>query len=157
MNAPLDAETPLYRVEDYAIDESIGYLIKRVKSVFATAIEREIVGSDVTYDQWGVLLMIRRGHGETAAVLSRGLDCDTGSMTRMLDRLEAKGLITRTRSTDDRRRVQIDLTPEGSQMAERLVAAMVKVLNHSLRGFRADELDQFKGFLRRILDNHNEP
>ena len=78
-------------------------------------------------------------------------------MTRMLDRLEAKGLIVRTRSTDDRRRVQLELTEAGRGEAERLVQAIVNVLNRHLNGFSASELDQFKGFLRRMLANRELP
>lgn len=144
---------PLYRVEDFVLDESIGYLVKRVRSMLSLAIEREIADHDVTYDQWGILLMILTERGDTAAVLARGMDCDTGSMTRMLDRLEAKELIVRTRSTDDRRRVQLEVTKSGRKLAARLIAAIVKVLNRHLAGFSVDELEVFKGFLRRMLAN----
>ena len=148
-------EAPLYSVADFVIDDSIGYLVKRVRSMLSMAVEREIAEHDVTYEQWGVLLMILTERGDTAAVLARGLECDTGSMTRMLDRLEAKGLIVRTRSTDDRRRVQLELTASGKRLAERLVAAIVKVLNKHLDGFSVDELALFKGFLRRMLANRD--
>lgn len=144
---------PLYRVADFVIDESIGYLIKRTRSMLSAAVEREIADQDATYEQWGVLLMILTERGDTAAVLARGMECDTGSMTRMLDRLEAKELIKRTRSEDDRRRVQLDLTPTGKKQAERIQKAIVKVLNRHLDGFSAEELDLFKSFLRRMLAN----
>jgi DNA-binding MarR family transcriptional regulator len=147
----------LYSVSDFVIDESIGYLCKRVRSMLRAAVEREIADDDVTFDQWGVLLMIMKERGDTAAMLARGMECDTGSMTRMLDRLEAKGLISRTRSTDDRRRVQLDLTDNGKRLAERLLAAIVKVLNRHLDGFSVDELDQFKSFMRRMLANRSDP
>lgn len=152
----VEKEASLYRVADFVVDESIGYLVKRVRSMLSNAIEREIADtadSDVTYEQWGVLVMILMNRGHTAAVLSRGMDCDTGSMTRMLDRLEAKGLIVRTRSTDDRRCVQLGLTAGGERKAERLVKAIVNVLNRHLDGFSSDELELFKGFLRRMLAN----
>lgn len=144
---------PLYRVSDFVIDESIGYLLKRVRAMLGAAVEREIADHDVTYEQWGVLLMMLKNRGDTAAMLARCMECDTGSMTRMLDRLEAKDLISRTRSTDDRRCVQLELTPGGKRMAERLVAAIVKVLNRHLEGFSVDELELFKSFLRRMLAN----
>ena len=145
----------MYRVADFVIDESIGYLVKRVRSMLSVAVEREIAEYDVTYEQWGVLLMILTQRGDTAGGLARGMECDTGSMTRMLDRLEAKDLIVRTRSTDDRRRVQLELTASGKRLAERLVAAIVKVLNRHLVGFSVDELELFKGFLRRMLANRD--
>lgn len=147
------AKEPLYRVSDFVIDDSIGYLVKRVRAMLSNAVEREIADSDVTYDQWGVLLMILTERGDTAAVLARGMECDTGSMTRMLDRLEAKELIVRTRSTDDRRVIKLELTPAGKKRAERLVKAIVAVLNRHLEGFTVDELALFKSFLRRMLAN----
>jgi DNA-binding MarR family transcriptional regulator len=153
-------QPPLYRVADFVVDESVGYLVKRVRSMLSTAVEREIADtsdSDVTYEQWGVLVMILARRADTAAVLARCMECDTGSMTRMLDRLETKGLIVRTRSTDDRRRVKLELTPDGKRKAERLVKAIVKVLNRHLEGFAVDELELFKSFLRRMLDNRETP
>ena len=155
LQEPATRDKPLYRVDDFVIDESIGYLVKRVRSMLSMAVEREIAEDDVTYEQWGVLLMIMTQRGDTAAVLARGMECDTGSMTRMLDRLEAKDLIVRTRSTDDRRRVQLELTASGKRLAEKLVAAIVKVLNNHLDGFSVDELELFKGFLRRMLANRD--
>ena len=154
-DVPPTASRPLYRVEDFVIDESIGYLVKRVRAMLSLEIERELADQDVTYEQWGVLLMIMTERGDTAAVLARGMECDTGSMTRMLDRLEAKGLVVRTRSTDDRRRVQLELTEGGKELAARLIAAIVKVLNRHLEGFSIDELEAFKGFLRRMLANRD--
>lgn len=145
--------TALYCASDFEIEESIGYLIKRVRGILSTAVEREIVEHDVTYEQWGVLLMILKNRCDTAAALARGLECDTGSMTRMLDRLEAKDLVVRTRSTDDRRVVRLELTTAGKRLAERLVAAITTVLNRHLTGFSHDELDTFKGFLRRMIAN----
>ena len=148
-------QAPLYRVADFVVDESIGFLVKRVRAMLSTAVEREIADSDseVTYEQWGVLVAMLMNRGDTAAELARCMECDTGSMTRMLDRLEAKELIVRTRSTDDRRRVQLHLTAAGKKQSERLVTAIVKVLNRHLEGFSVDEFELFKSFLRRMLAN----
>jgi DNA-binding MarR family transcriptional regulator len=145
----------LYRAADFDIDESIGYLIKRCRVILSAAVEREIAEHGVTYEQWGVLLMILKERGDTAAMLAREMECDTGSMTRMIDRLEAKDLIVRTRSTDDRRVVRLELTASGKRLAERLVAAMATVLNRHLAGFSHEELETFKGFLRRIIANRD--
>jgi DNA-binding MarR family transcriptional regulator len=57
--------------------------------------------------------MLRRSRASTVAELARELNTDPGAMTRLLDRLECKGLCRRSRSTDDRRVVNIELTPEG--------------------------------------------
>jgi DNA-binding MarR family transcriptional regulator len=69
----------------------------------------------------------------------------------MIDRLEKKGLVRRVRRADDRRKVDLELTAEGKAVRPKLIAAVVKVLNHRLRGFSKAELEQFTGFLRRMV------
>jgi len=78
---------------------------------------------------------------------------DTGAMTRLLDRLEAKGLCRRVRSLADRRVVNIELTDEGRAAAEQVPHILSRVQNEHLAGFNAAEWEQLKSYLRRILDN----
>lgn len=142
-----------YRVENYRVEESVGYLIKRVRAVLTLAVDREMADYEISHEQWAILIMIAQGHGDTAAELSRETLCDTGSMTRMIDRLEAKGLVSRTRSADDRRVVHLALSDAGRALSDRLPPVMVRVLNRHLAGFSEDELAALKAFLRRMLAN----
>jgi DNA-binding MarR family transcriptional regulator len=87
------------------------------------------------------------------AELARECLLDTGAMTRLLDRLEAKGLCRRVRSLADRRVVNIELTDEGRAAAEQVPHILSRVQNEHLAGFSAAEWEQLKGYLRRILDN----
>ncbi|MGZ5893708.1 MAG: MarR family winged helix-turn-helix transcriptional regulator, partial [Caldimonas sp.] len=103
--------------------------------------------------QWGPLFMLLGCRASTVAELARELQTDPGAMTRLLDRLEAKGLCRRNRSTDDRRVVHIELTPEGQLAAEKVPAEIAEVLNQHLAGFSKTEWTQLKGFLQRMLDN----
>jgi DNA-binding MarR family transcriptional regulator len=74
-------------------------------------------------------------------------------MTRMLDRLEAKGLCTRVRSETDRRVVNIALTPAGRKAASDIPEILSGVQNAHLAGFSADEFETLRTYLRRILNN----
>jgi DNA-binding MarR family transcriptional regulator len=144
---------PALAAADYKFGESVGYLIKRVRMAMSSAVDRELVSFDISHDQLGILLMIASGMGTTAAELSREMACDTSSMTRMIDRLEAKGLVTRKRSEDDRRIVFIVITDAGRALADQLPDLIVRVMNVHLRDFTLDEVDLLKSFLRRMLDN----
>jgi MarR family transcriptional regulator, multiple antibiotic resistance protein MarR len=146
-------EAALYTVETWTVDESLGYLITQVRARLIAAIDTELADMGITWAQWGILLKIANGMSSTAADLCRNAGCDTGSMTRMLDRLEEKGLIRRERSAQDRRVVLLRLTEAGKALYPKLPPVAVKVLNHHLRGFTRGELDTFKGFLRRMLAN----
>jgi DNA-binding MarR family transcriptional regulator len=71
----------------------------------------------------------------------------------MVDRLEAKGLISRRRCPDDRRLVKLELTETGLAALPRLRECSVRVLNHFLRGFTQAEARQLESFLDRMLYN----
>jgi len=142
-----------YRGDDYRIDESIGYLLRQLRIQMDRAIDGEMAEHDLTGVQWGPLLAIDFGLANTAAELARVACVDTGAMTRMLDRLEAKGLVQRSRCPDDARVVRLELTGEGRHLCREIPYGLSRVLNGLLRGFTARELTTFKSFVRRMLAN----
>ena len=91
--------------------------------------------------------------GNTLASLARELSIDPGAMTRSLDRLAAKGLLRRERSSEDRRVVHLVLTDEGRKVAKEVPAVLAQVLNGHLRGFSLDEWQLLLQLLQRMLDN----
>jgi len=78
-------------------------------------------------------------------------------VTRLIDRLEKRGLITRLRSEEDRRVVRLALTEEGRALAGQIPAIFTKVLDRLLSGFTPEEVGFLKSMLRRILLNSGEP
>jgi DNA-binding MarR family transcriptional regulator len=146
-----------YSGETYSVDDSYGYLVRRLHASLQRHIERRVQSLDLTALQWGPLLLVAQGKGDTAAALARALDIDTGAVTRMLDRLERKGLIKRRRSTNDRRLVHLELTDEGRHAIGLVPFAIAEVLNLHLAGFSEREVRQLKRFLSRMIDNGNPP
>ncbi len=142
-----------YRGDDYRIDESIGYLLRQLRLHMDRAIDAEMTELDLTGVQWGPLLAIHFGLGDTAAELARVAFVDTGAMTRMLDRLEAKGLVRRSRCPRDARVVRLELTDDGHRRCREIPFGLSRVLNGLLRGFTAPELETFKSLVRRMLAN----
>jgi DNA-binding MarR family transcriptional regulator len=143
-----------YKAENYRSEESIGYLMRRIMSAVGQAVEvRMCEPGSPTYPQWVPLHKLHMGHAATVAELARECELDTGAMTRLLDRLEAKGLCRRVRSLADRRVVNIELTNEGRAAAEQVPHLLSRVQNEHLAGFTDEEWEQLKSYLRRILDN----
>ena len=151
--APKRATRAHYRGETYAIDDSYGYLIRRLQASLLRHIDRRFQLFDLTALQWSPLLLLAQKKGNTAAALARNLDIDTGAMTRMLDRLESKKLVQRTRSTGDRRVVHLELTREGQRVVQQVPFVLAEVLNLHLEGFAPAEMKQLMGFLRRMVAN----
>jgi DNA-binding MarR family transcriptional regulator len=143
----------LYRAETYRVEDSVGWLITRLRASIFAAVDREVAAWGVSAAQCSILLYIAAGRGDRAADIARDYDYDTGSMTRMVARLAAKRLLRRVRDAADRRVQRLELTAAGRKLAGEVPAVAVKVLNQHLRGFVRAELDQLKGFLQRMLEN----
>jgi DNA-binding MarR family transcriptional regulator len=143
----------LYRAETYRVEDSVGWLITRLRASIFAAVDREVAAWGVSAAQCSILLYIAAGRGDRAADIARDYDYDTGSMTRMVARLAAKRLLRRVRDAADRRVQRLALTAAGRKLAGEVPAVAVKVLNQHLRGFTRAELDQLKGFLQRMLEN----
>ena len=78
---------------------------------------------------------------------------DPGAMTRLLDRLEKKGVLRRVRTKDDRRTARLELSAEGTRLYPRILEALVQVFNRLLRGFSKSEVQQLEQLLKRMVAN----
>jgi DNA-binding MarR family transcriptional regulator len=104
----------------------------------------------VTYPQYLVLVVLWERGPQGVGDLAAALRMDFGTLSPMLKRIEAKGLITRQRSPADERRVQVDLTPEGTALRERteqMLGEFYCFLNMPL-----DELFDLRDRLRHFVD-----
>jgi MarR family transcriptional regulator, multiple antibiotic resistance protein MarR len=128
-------------------------LITRARSALLSSFDTELEPFGVTGAQFEVLKNLARSGNETAASLCRALHYDTGSMTRMLDRLQEKGLVTRERGTSDRRLVFLRLTDAGERLIPKIRPALRRALRRHLAGFTAQEVASLKRYLGRIIEN----
>lgn len=138
------------------LESNVGRLMADVVAMLDRAIDVRAKRIGITGPQWVVLMRIACGSGGTAAELCRSIGYDSGSMTRMLDRLVALDLVRRERSDRDRRIVRLSLTKAGGRLFKDLRPIAVDVLERHLRGFSAGEVEQLTGFLFRMLRNGGE-
>jgi DNA-binding MarR family transcriptional regulator len=147
------APADFYRPNEYAADDSVGYLIRRLLTSLKAETDKRLEPHGLTNAQWEPLFKLKKIQNATVAELAREMQIDPGATTRMLDRLEAKGLCKRMRSTADRRVVNVELTPEGEAAAERVPPALAAVMNAHLAGFSKAEWQALVGYLRRMMAN----
>jgi len=150
---PRAASPSFYRPDTYRPEESVGYLMRRILHSASQEVERELEPTGLTNAQWVPLLKLYMGSASTVAELARECQLDAGGMTRLLDRLETKGLLRRVRSSDDRRVVNLELTEPGRAAAKRIPAVLCGVQNAHMRGFTVEEWKLLRTLLGRILDN----
>lgn len=128
-------------------------LINRVRVELIDALDRELAPYDITAPQLIVLASVANGEADSAAALCKSISYDPGAMTRMIDRLQQKGLVRRIPHPDDRRATNLELTVAGKALYPRLIAAKETVTTQFLRGFSQDEVATLEGFLHRMLAN----
>jgi DNA-binding MarR family transcriptional regulator len=141
-----------YRATSYCAEESVGYLKKRIMLSIVSQADKRLTVHGLTSAQWGPLMRLKTVGGATVAELARWLNVDAGAMTRLLDRLEKKGLCKRVRSTEDRRVVQVELTPDGEAAIAEVPAVLSDVLNAHLAGFSKSEWLALRNYLQRMVE-----
>lgn len=139
-----------YDGKSYAPEQSIGHLMKRIMLLMQRHVERRLAAHDLTSAQWVPLWLVSLGQADTAQALTAAVNMDAGAMTRLLDRLEAKGLLERERSQDDRRVVRLKLTDAGRDVVRHIPGVLAEVNNEALAGFTKDEFKVLIAMLTRM-------
>lgn len=132
---------------------SVGYLMARARASLLAGLDAEFAPFGLNAMQYAVLKHLADGTARTAADLCRHMYYDTGSMTRILDHLEAKGLLRRERCQDDRRVVFLRVAAAGRAQLPRLRAISSRVLEEHLAGFKTAEVENLKSYLGRMIEN----
>lgn len=100
-----------------------------------------------------LLFMVAVGRCSTAAELAREYGIDASAVTRLLNRVEKRGLLLRVRSSEDWSVVRLELTDNGRELAERMPEIFVGVLERAVEGLTSEEVGFLKSMLRRIDAN----
>ncbi|MBY0412190.1 MAG: MarR family winged helix-turn-helix transcriptional regulator, partial [Burkholderiaceae bacterium] len=153
--APVQSHTACLPYDAHSLhpESNVAYLMRTALSSIRTQADAQLALHDLTYAQWLPLFKLSLGKYTTVAALARDLETDPASMTRAIDRMEAKGLVQRERSTIDRRVVQLALTDEGQRVAALVPPVLADVLNGHLSDFTHDEWQLLLRMLRRVLAN----
>ena len=152
----------IYDSTSYQPGKSIGAMLSRVKAEMLAALDRELAADkrlaplEMSAAQYIIMANLAGPEPKSASDLCKGISYDAGAMTRMLDRLEAKGLIRRMRSAQDRRLMHLELTDEGRAAYPRMREMSMAVANRFLRGFTRAEARQLESLLARMLANAHE-
>lgn len=147
----------LAELRDFELDEVVGYLLARAKSSISNLVsQRTMKELGITSTQGSILFMIGSGRCQLAAELARHYGIDASAVTRLVDRLEKRKLLSRVRSSEDRRAVRLELTEQGYEIAARIPSMFCDVVDRALSGFTPEEVGFLKSMLRRILANTAE-
>ena len=142
---------PFYDLETYGARNSIGCKIRQLNNLMTVRAEARFTDQELTFSHWLALMALRDGIADTCAGLSRHMNYDSGAITRLVDQLEERHLVKRTRSTSDRRVVKLALTKEGQAMWKKLTPPVVDYWNDLMDAFSNSESQALLDLLSRLL------
>ncbi|WP_019408029.1 MarR family winged helix-turn-helix transcriptional regulator [Pseudomonas psychrophila] len=135
----------------------LGLLLGRAAILKDRIIDSHMEPFGITAAQFKVLIIMEQCDVDTPAELCRNLSVDSGSMTRMLDRLEQKNLLIRQRSEADRRQVRLVLTEEGQGLVALLPKIGADAMNQLAGAITPQELQSLEQILKKILLGAGDP
>ena len=106
----------------------------------------------VTVPQLSCLLQLAESGPLTLKALAQRVDLTSGTVVGIIDRLERKGLVERTRSQIDRRQVQISISRQGRSLVARAPSPLQDRLAHALHGLQPFDRAAIAQSLERIVD-----
>ena len=146
------SSTPAPEISEYQLGESVGYLLARVKSTMSNMVtQRSMAELGITSQQGSILFMVASGKCVLAAELAREYGIDASAVTRLIDRLEKRGLLERQRSSEDRRQVHVRLTDRAMKETMKLYGPIAADGHSLLSAMTTAELETVNAFLDKTL------
>jgi DNA-binding MarR family transcriptional regulator len=133
-----------------------GHLIRRAQQIAVALFMEECAAVDLTPVQYAALVAIREHPGIDATRLSALVAFDRSTVGSVLERLEARKLIERYASADDKRIKLIKTTAAGASLAERAEAAVLRAQQRILKPLKPVDRAKFMALLAQLVEMNNE-
>lgn len=133
-----------------------GFLISKIKTIGGRKFDKILQSKNIDAfngAQGKILYVLWEFGSMTATEISRRTGLAKTTLTTMLSRMCDQQLITFKESSSDKRSAIISLTPKVNEMKEQYGAVTEEMENIYYNGFTDEEVQQFEGYLRRILSN----
>jgi DNA-binding MarR family transcriptional regulator len=138
-------------IDDCMAARSPGRLIRRIDKMMAMLIGARFDAHDLSLQHWIALKVVRDGTVGNLSELARELELTSGATTRLVDTLEARGLLERDRGHSDRRVVRLAITPSGLDAIAALAPHVIACWNEVISDFDQAEVEQFTAQLQRLM------
>ena len=138
------------------LDELPGYYIRRLHQIAVALFLQETEAHGLTPVQYAALSKVGLTPGVDQRTLARSIGLDTSTIAGVIDRLEARGLVRRSASPEDRRVRLLNLTEGGQNLLQAVEPDMLKAQMRILQPLPVAERDDFMRMLRKLVTANNE-
>lgn len=128
----------------FCLEGSLGYLAYRAARDLANDLGRRFAAADLplTVEQWRVLTRLWAGDGQTQQDLAQGLMQEKTGISRLVDGLEERSLVVRSRDGKDHRKRRVYLTVEGRKLQRRCEQAALESQERAVQGVTPQDLER---------------
>jgi DNA-binding MarR family transcriptional regulator len=134
----------------FDLKEFFPYVIARVGSLMELAITPELKKSDMTIDMWRVVMVLHFQGKMSLVDLSRTIGVPPSTLSRLVGRMIEKGWVSRRRSKDDNRLIELRLRRVGEEIFQKYWPVASKIEAESTSLFRNDDLQKLKAMLGEV-------
>lgn len=138
------------------LDTLPGHCIRRLQQIAVAIFMQESAAWGITPVQFAVLLTLADQPGLDQRTLARMVSFDTSTIGGVVDRLEARGLLTRSHSPEDRRVRLLHLTPDGEELLASFTPSMLRTQGRILEPLSAAERKDFMRMMELVIGHHDE-
>jgi DNA-binding MarR family transcriptional regulator len=137
---------------------TLALLLREIRAAFWAQMEAELrrAGHELTFSQYITLKELARGTA-SATDLASAAQLNPGAMTRLLDKLEQRGIVTRDADPSDRRALRIHLTGAGAAIWTDINHCGQRVRERAMHGMAEDDRDTLTRLLTQVRDNLSHP
>lgn len=132
-----------------------GYLFRRMQQIAVAIFVEECAAFDLTPVQYAALVAIREHPGVDATRLSALIAFDRSTLGSVLERLEAKALIVRTASAEDRRVKRLRLTPRARSVLGNIMPSVDRAQERMMAPLRSTDRRILLSLLHELVDANN--
>ncbi len=145
------------RAVGFDLDMSLGFLVAQLSKRMTGEFNASLSERGLTTSQWAVLAALWQEDGLTQIDVSRRTGIDAATLTVMLKRMVAHGLVRRERDEENNRYQRVYLTSHDTDLREAITAMAAEINDRALSGFTAAERATFIRLLRCALTNLTSP
>lgn len=132
---------------------STGYWVTRLARAMESDLERRLALLGVPRASWAVLCAIAFDGKSTPSALSSFIGIDGAAVTRHVDRVVERGLVSRERDSQDRRCINLMMTAKGKSLVRKLAAESTATNEQFLACLTASEARALRETIRKMLSN----
>ena len=138
------------------IETGPGYLFRRMQQISVAMFAEECAGFDLTCLQFSALARICDRPGIDVTRLSEIMEFDRATLGGVIERLEAKGYITRRNTPEDKRIKLLDITRQGRKLLRDMVPSVERSQSRLLHGLNSNEQRVLLQLLARLVEMNSQ-